>query len=48
MSWNNLNEHEKNIHEENIDESLGTFCARNVINIGFRRRYYQAQRGEAL
>ena len=31
MSWKNLNEHEKNIHEENIDESLGTFCARNVI-----------------
>ena len=27
----NLNEHEKNIHEENVDESLGTFPARNVM-----------------
>ena len=31
MSRKTLNEHEKNIHEENIDESLGTFHARNVI-----------------
>ena len=27
----NLNKHEKNIHEENVDESLGTFPARNVM-----------------
>ena len=31
MSRKTLDEHEKNVHEENVDESLGTFLARNVM-----------------
>ena len=31
MSRKTLNEHKKNIHEENVDESLGSFTAKNVM-----------------